>query len=249
MWSVFRPNAAVRRDMGLAIANARGFLRDGPGALQQRYVSWHIRQGDKVQEGFRTFAVRAAAADAISLADALRARAMFIASDSPAALADAMTAAGERGLNASHLVDAMPLGESPTAEAALVARDDAAAARLLLVDALANMWLMSQGRGLAGLFHSNFARYAAELQYAQRHTALPFVWVDTALCNALQAVGDGGFEFVTADGRSSGVGGGGGHAHADREGYWSGAAGARYVSAMAATAAAAAEAAVEAGRA
>jgi hypothetical protein len=231
MWAVFKPNAGVRADMARAIAAARGFLPRGPPASpSQRFVSWHIRQGDKVQEGFRTFEARAAAADALAVADAVHARSMFIASDSPAAMAEAVAAAQLHGLNVSHLVDAMPLGESPNAEAALVARDNPAAARLLLVDALTNMWMMSQGRALVGLFHSNFARYAAELQYAQRRAEVPFVWVDTLLCNTLQAVADGGLVWLPAPDGSS-AGGGGGHAHPDREGYWTGAAGARYIAA------------------
>lgn len=233
MAAVTHPNAAVEAAVQATFARPPPALPGGKGGLlpafadlaTQHYVSWHLRRGDKVAEGFRTYDAAATLPQLLAVVAATGVRRVFIASDDPDQSAAAASLLLARGLRPTYLIDSMPLGKSPGLEAAAVAARDPAAAAALVIDALANLRALSGGVGLTAIFHSNFARLAAELMFARGLVAAPFAWVDAAECDSLGLAhwSSGGVFGVD-------------HYHPERDSYFGEGAGASYLAAAAAAA-------------
>jgi Alpha-(1,6)-fucosyltransferase N- and catalytic domains len=162
--------------------------------LPPKYLSWHVRHGDKVVEKHKTFEIDEFMPRVIAAAAKLGTKNIFLSSDDPNVISNAQSAFEDFRLFS--LVDYMRIGDSASAEAASVARNEKDKTLGLAYDALFNLWLMSEGNGFAGIFHSNFGRLAAEFMYAKGRPMIEYEWQDKGVCD------------------------GAGHNHPDRDAYF-----------------------------
>ena len=149
--------------------------------LPSKYLSWHVRHGDKVVEKHKTFEVDEFLPKVIDAATRLGTKHIFLSSDDPSVISSAQTAFKEFKIYS--LIDFMRIGDSASAEAASVARNEKDKTLGLAYDALFNLWLMSEGNGFAGIFHSNFGRLAAEFMYAKGRPMVEYTWQDKSICD------------------------------------------------------------------
>ena len=129
------------------------------------YLSWHVRHGDKVVEKHATFeaneflpALDRVVASAPSSGEGGSGRTgsalppvtnVFLASDDPA-VTDQAPGLLKSKYSVYSLLDRMKLGDSAAKESAFLARNDASSAYVLAVEAIANIWMMSEGSYFVG---------------------------------------------------------------------------------------------------
>lgn len=176
--ALWRPSPAVRAHIEAQLT-ATGAATDS-----RPYLSWHVRRGDKIDE---TYVVDAAAyvPRVLRAAASSQLRRVFVASDDPAVTAAAP--AQLPSLDVASLPDGLRLGASGAEAAERRSRDNADEAYTLALDAIANIWALSEGSVLVGLYRSNFARLAADLMYAKGHAVAAFEWLgEDAECHACE---------------------------------------------------------------
>lgn len=157
---LWRLNANVTRAVeelvrvsGAASVGGRSRDQAAAGSAAGHFVSWHVRHGDKVVEKHTTYSADAflpALRDARPPWASPESRVhVFLASDDPAVTQQAPALLAPSNYTLFSLADRMKLGDS-LQEAAFKARGDAQAAFLLAVEAIANVWMMSEGNAFVG---------------------------------------------------------------------------------------------------
>jgi hypothetical protein len=177
---LFRPNdrvSAFIRQSFVDLTKGDGKRASGQPYTYDPFLSWHVRQGDKVVEVAEVPPLDTYLDGVVTLASQHCVRRVFLATDSPAVAAAAPALLSKSGLSVFSLQDAARFGFSNSTETALVAatggRDVAVA---LALDAIANIWLLSEGALFAGMMRSNFGRLAVDLMFAKGLAAAPAQW-------------------------------------------------------------------------
>lgn len=153
-----------------ALSSASGGSATAVAAAGSPFLSWHVRHGDKVTEFHKTFqasdfvptldAVAQAAASApiataaplsLSSAKMQPITSVFLASDDPAVTEQAPGLLRPK-YSAYFLKDRMKLGNSAVAEAASVAKTSGDNAYALALDAISNLWMLSEGSYFVGAY-------------------------------------------------------------------------------------------------